>query len=398
MMALWVLLFWLALVLVLYTYAIYPILLGVISGFYQLWSDVRYIGSSCSRRHSAVNSELPVVAIVIAAHNEEACIDKRIRNLLACDYPREKLRIYIGSDGSSDGTNELVQPYADQGKLQFFPFARNRGKVAVLNELMALVQEPITIFSDANTEFSPDVPARLASHFNDPAVGGVCGELRLVDAEGNANKDGVYWRYERTLKYLEGRIDALLGANGAIYAIRSDLWKPLDEDVMVDDFFIAMRIAQQGYTLRYDPEAVAHEETPPDLGDEFKRRARIGAGNYQACFRMKELLVPTFSWRWFAYISHKVIRWFVPHLMLLALLSNVLLCFGADSALYRVLLLLQVLLYAYCVLAKPLVDKQRIGGLLSLPVFLVWMNVAFAVGFYRFISGVGGGGWQRTKR
>lgn len=206
----------------------------------------------------------------------------------------------------------------------------------------------------------------------------------------------MYWRYERMLKFLEGRIDALLGANGAIYAIRASLWEPLETDTMTDDFVIAMRVVLQGYQLKYDPQAIAYEETPPELGDEVNRRARIGAGNYQACFRLKELLVPSFSWRWYSYISHKVLRWFVPHFMLLALLSSALL--ATSGGVYVGLLAAQVLLYLYCIAAKPLVDSGRIGGVMSLPVFLVWMNFAFALGFYRLLRGVAGGSWQRTRR
>ena len=165
-----------------------------------------------------------------------------MENLLTLDYPHEKLTFLIGSDGSSDKTAEILSQF-NIDNLQVYIFDLNRGKMSVLNDLVDKAQDDFIIFSDANTHFQTDTVQQLTRHFNNKNIGGVCGELHLVDGDSGDNKDNVYWRYEQVLKFHESRLNALQGANGAIYAIRKSLFIPLPSNTIVDDFQIAMNVS-----------------------------------------------------------------------------------------------------------------------------------------------------------
>ena len=389
--------FWGSVLTIVYSYALYPILLMVCSGTKKLLSDNRFIWRSHGRRTETDkgDEQLPAVTVVIAAYNEQSCIAQRVANILAQDYPADKLTLLVGSDGSKDDTANILAAI-DDARLTACLFSENRGKVSVLNDLLAQVSSEITVLTDANTQFEPDTIRQLVRHFSDARVGVVCGELRLMDAETGNNRDGVYWRYERLLKFHESRLDALLGANGANYAIRTHLYQPLATNTVVDDFKIAMDIVRAGYQLKYDPQAIALEESAPSIEGEMGRRIRIGLGNYQACFAMTWLLNPANGWRFFSYISHKLLRWFVPHLMLLALLSNLMLL---EQWGYCLLLALQGAFYTLALYGYHKHKKgHRLPAVVSLVVFFTTMNYALGVGFVRYFTTNIQGSWQRTER
>ncbi|MEH6625330.1 MAG: glycosyltransferase family 2 protein [Motiliproteus sp.] len=388
------LLVWLSIGLIAYTYFIYPILLFILSGLKQSMRDTSYLWRRHQRRSKALN-EFPAVSIVIAAYNEEGCIEQRVKNLLELDYPKDRLTIYIGSDGSSDTTAEILRSIHDD-RLNAHIFDVNRGKMSVLNDLMSEVQDEIVIMSDANTHFEKDAVSKLVRHFDRPEIGAVCGELHLVDAASGENKDSVYWRYEQVLKFHESRLGALLGANGAIYAIRKELFRPLPANTIIDDYQIVMNVAQQNFKTVYDPEAVAVEEVAPGLTAEEGRRIRIGLGNYQAFFSMYWALNPSLGWRFFTYVSHKVIRWFVPHLMIVALVSNFLMI---GEPFYALLFLLQLLFYwiAYRGIVKQKANQSP-STIVALCAFFVSMNFSLLIGFIRYFNSNVQGSWQRTSR
>jgi cellulose synthase/poly-beta-1,6-N-acetylglucosamine synthase-like glycosyltransferase len=339
--------------------------------------------------------ELPKVAIIIAAYNEESCIEARINNLLNLDYPEDKLTIHIGSDGSSDATASLLQGFAAHN-IKTHIFDVNRGKMSVLNDLIAAAQAEILVMSDANTYFKPDVIKKLVRHFKNENIGAVCGELHLVDAKSGDNKDSLYWRYEQVLKLHESHLGALLGANGAIYAMRKSLFKPLPKNTIVDDFQIVMNIARQNFQTIYDPQAIAIEEVAPSLEAEEGRRIRIGLGNYQALFTMPWALNPLLGWRFFTYVSHKVLRWFVPHFMLLAFVSNI---FLLTHHFYQITFIVQLAFYLiawYGIKQQKRGDK--VNSIIALIAFFVAMNIALFRGFIRYFSANVQGTWQRTTR
>ena len=389
---------------VLYSYALYPVVLFVIGAINQGLRDVAFVFRKRDRRidagHAEAEPDWPPVAVVISAYNEETHIVSRIENLLALDYPEDRLRAYIGSDGSRDRTAELMAQFKNEPRVVALPFEVNRGKASVLNDLVSRTVEPIVVFSDANTYFERSALKRLVSRFRDPKVGGVTGELRLLGNAGGDNQDSLYWRIEQFLKFFEARIGALLGANGAIYAIRSELWQPLRPDTICDDFCVAMNVSAAGHRLVYEPKAWAEEDTPEQIGEEVKRRIRIGIGNFQALARHPQYLTRTSLATAFAYISHKVLRWTAPHLLLLALAASVVLAVQQQqSSGWAVYALAQATSYVLAWAGWRLTTRGvKLPTLVKLAAFLFALNWAFLVASWRFSTGRATGSWGRTSR
>jgi cellulose synthase/poly-beta-1,6-N-acetylglucosamine synthase-like glycosyltransferase len=382
--------------LVIYSYALYPFVLALVAGWVQLVRDARYVLGKQDRRMQAEPAEWPSVAVIISAYNEQVHLQDRIDNLLALDYPPGLLRCYIGSDGSRDGTAAILSACQD-ARVEACVFEVNRGKASVLNDLVSRATESVLVFSDANTFFHRDALKRLVKHFDQPGVGGVSGELRLKGSGGD-NQDSLYWRVEQFLKFFEARIGGLLGANGAIYAIRRSLWKPLKPDTICDDFCVAMNVSAAGHRLVYEPTAWAEEDTPEAIAEEYNRRVRIGIGNFQALVRHSEYITRTSWGTAFAYLSHKVLRWVAPHLLLTALVLSFVLgllqCAG-----WLVFAFAQLAAY---VLAAWLYRRTQRGGgmpgLLRIAAFLYALNWAFLVASWRFAKGDFRGSWARTER
>ncbi|MFC1453218.1 glycosyltransferase family 2 protein, partial [Verrucomicrobiota bacterium] len=274
------------------------------------------------------------VCILFSAHNEEGHIAERLGNLLGQEYPSERVTIRVGIDGSSDRTASIAREFARKHpNIRVHEVSERRGKIAMLKDLVARSTEDVLVFTDANTEFEPRAVATLVSHFADPGLGGVCGRLVFAPSiNGNAAGAGTsihgspdasssersYWLWETGLKEMESRANSCLGANGAIYAIRRELfWKDIPDNTIIDDFVIGMKVREQGMLMVYEPDAVAHEALPAKIEHEWRRRVRIGAGDYQALAFCRRCLLPRygrFSWMFW---SHKVLRWFTPHLTLL---------------------------------------------------------------------------------
>ncbi len=341
------------------------------------------------------DEQLPQISLLIAAYNESRVIGKRLENALAMDYPRDKLEIVIASDGSSDGTNEIVERYADRGVV-LLAFPQRRGKSVVLNDAVSRLRGDVMLLSDANTMMDPQAARCLVRWFSDPAIGAVCGWLDLYDTRVGCNADGIYWRYESFLKRCEGRLDAMLGANGAIYAMRRDLFQPIQADTLIDDLTIPLLAKlHSGCRIVYDKRAVAFEQTAPDIQAEFRRRARIGAGGFQAIARLWQLLHPRFGWTAFAFLSHKVLRWCSPFFLVGMLLTNLLL---ARVPGYGTLLLAQIAFYALASVGNWITLRGWTGRLLRLPALFTVMNLALLVGFVRWLRGPQSAVWVRTQR
>lgn len=378
------LVFWLSACLVCYAYAGYPVI---------VWALSRVFGRAAVAPPSAAH--LPSISLLIAAHNEEDVIGARIDNALALDYPPDRLEIVVASDGSSDCTTDVVQEYLGRG-VKLLAYPENRGKASVLNDSIPLLRGDLVLLSDANTLTDRSAARRLVRWFQRPEVGAVCGKLVLTDPATGRNVDSVYWRYETFLKRCEGRLGALLGANGAIYAIRRSLFHYLPGDTIVDDFVIPLQAKlESGCEIVYDAEAVAFEETAPDMRVEFRRRARIGAGGFQAISRLGRLLLPRYGWTSLAFLSHKVLRWLCPFFLACGLAANLLL---VRSPFYAFLLAVQGLLLAAAALGRVVPGSGLLSRVLRLPALFTSMNVALAVGFWRWLSGRQGGAWERTSR
>ena len=376
--------FWVSVALVAYVYAGYPLLLGICA---------RLFGRR--RQPPPAAGEPPRISVIIAARNEESVIGERVQNLLDLDYPADRLEILIASDGSTDRTCEIVRQFASP-RVRLFAFETNRGKAAVLNDMVAAAQGEILLLSDANTMMNRAAASRVARWFADPAVGVVCGRLVLVDPETGNNVDGLYWKYETFLKECEARLGALLGANGAIYAMRRTLFPALGERIAVDDFVIPLLARlRSGTTIVYEPEAYACEETPAEIRAEFTRRSRIGAGGFQSLTLLWPLLALSWGWTAFAFLSHKVLRWAGPFFLLAALASSAVLM---REPLFAVAWWAQTLLYAIAALGYFSPRKGGIYRFVRLTTMFAAMNLALLNGFYLWVTARQGGAWQRTAR
>lgn len=373
------LLFWCAISILVYTYLLYPLLLKCLV-------TPQPVAQS-------IPDTWPSVDVILSAYNEESCIAERLENLLQQDYAG-RYRILVASDGSQDQTGPILERFSDP-RIQAQVFTENRGKVTVLNDLVAQSDADILVFTDANTFFEADTIHQLVTTFQGN-IGAVCGELHLYTEEGNQNSDGLYWRYEQFLKQSESSLGALLGANGAVYAIQRALYQPLPKSTVVDDFCIVMNIKRQGYDVVYNDAAKAKEEVAPSLQDEYGRRVRIGLGNYRAFMQNLWALSPSRGILSWCYWSHKVLRWFGPHWLLLALIANM---FLIMVPFYQFTMLSQVLFYGIAWLGhRKISQNQPLASWISIITFFVSMNLALGQGFLRFLQGNQQGAWKRTAR
>jgi cellulose synthase/poly-beta-1,6-N-acetylglucosamine synthase-like glycosyltransferase len=386
-------LFWLAVGVVLHTYVIYPLVLIALDAAAQAWSAWEYLGGN-ERRRPPAQLGLPHVSVLIAAWNEGPCIGRRIENLLEQDYPADKMEILIGSDGSTDDTDAIVQHYASRGVR--LSRAERCGKAGVLSRLVSLARGEVLVMTDANTQFERDAIRHLVQPLRDDEVGLVCGRLRLHSPEGAPRAEGAYWKLESLLKLYESRRGCVMGANGGIYAVRKHLFPPLPAGTVVDDFVAALRVLEAGSEVRYEPEAVAHEEAAPDHSGEYRRRVRIAAGCFRAISRHRDLLSPRHGFTAFALWSHKMFRWLVPHAMMVALLSNLLL--ARSGRIYTFTLLGQCAVYLFAALSLLGLTPRRLRGVADAAAHFVEMNAALLVGFVKYSRGAQGQTWTRTER
>jgi len=357
------------------------------------------------------------VTILFSAHNEESVIRARLENLVTCLESagrRVSADIQVGVDGSADKTADIARAVATEHRcIHVHEFRVRRGKVAVLKELVRLSErdgasresrEALLVFTDANTRFGADAIGKLLAYFDDPRVGGVSGRLVFLQGPEPAASAGekAYWLWETELKTKESTLDSCLGANGAIYAIRRDLfWADIPDNTIVEDLVVGMKVREQGFRMLYEPEAVAEEEFP-DVSDEWRRRVRIGSGDFQALWLCRRCLLPRYGVFAWTFWSHKVFRWLTPHmLILLVLICPILMATGQAHGL---LLGGGSLVLAAALLCGALAGRfVKPGSLWFLRPFrlchhFVTMQAALFVGFLRFCRGGLPGYWERTPR
>jgi cellulose synthase/poly-beta-1,6-N-acetylglucosamine synthase-like glycosyltransferase len=386
-------LFWLAVGCILHTYLIYPLVLIALDAIWQARGAWSYLSGN-ERRRPPAQLGLPQVTILIAAFNEAPCIKRRIENLLEQDYPPDKLEILVGSDGSTDETDAIVQHYAARSVR--LSRGERVGKAGVLSRLVSLAKGEVLVMTDANTEFERDAVRHLVQPLRDPEVGLVCGRLRLHSPVGAPVTESAYWKLESLLKLYESRRGCVMGANGGIYAVRKHLFAPLPAGTVVDDFVAALRVLASGSRVRYEPEAVAHEEAAPDHTGEYRRRVRIAAGCFRAISQYRDLLSPRHGFTAFALWSHKMLRWLVPHAMVVALLTNLII--ARSGRIYSVALLAQCVLYLFAALSLLGLTPRKLRAVTDAAAHFVEMNAALLVGFVKFSRGAQGQTWTRTER
>ena len=390
------LLFWLFIFVIIYTYAGYPLLVSLLARL------------APRRPPGQLPEQLPGVTLLIAAYNEEPVIGAKIENSLTLDYPRERIQILIASDGSVDRTGEIVRGYAAQG-VELVHSPERRGKTAAINRAVPLARGDVIVFSDANNFYSPSALRELVAPLSDPSVGAVSGAKTIERGDGALGEsEGLYWKYESFIKMQETRLGSCLGVAGEILAIRRELFEPLPERVINDDFYIAMRIIRRGYRVVYAPRARSTELASVSAGDEVARRSRIVAGRYQAITLAPKLLPfrrPVVIWE---VLSHKFLRPLVPLAMAGAAITNVIALIqppATGPALLRLappinwmLLLAQAAFYALAWLGNRTGHDGKLGKALYVPAFLLNSNLAAVIGLYRFATGRQTNLWQRARR
>jgi cellulose synthase/poly-beta-1,6-N-acetylglucosamine synthase-like glycosyltransferase len=380
------LMFWTAFGLIAYTYVFFPLLLAVLA---RLFGSRQTELPGCG-----ANEELPKVAMIIAAYNEQEVLTAKLANTWSLDYPADKFEILIGSDGSNDRTTEILKSCSDN-RLRTVAFADRRGKISVLNDLLKLTVADVIVMSDANTMFAPDAIRKLVAHFADERVGCVSGKLTL-EQDGGVSGEGIYWKYEGWIKHNESRLGFLIGCNGGIYALRRVLYDPLPESTIIEDFVLTLRVIEKGYLVRLEPRACATEPACATARAEMVRKIRIGAGGWQALGLTRSVLSPRFGAAACAFWGHKVLRWMVPHFYLVGVTANIALVLGSYSS---------VPFYAWCLAAQicgafVAVAAFRSGGRSfpkwSRPIsYFYLMNYALALGFLRYLFRTQRVTWER---
>ncbi len=382
-----IILFFIIIFLIINSYIIYPILVQLLSLFV---SHKKYDETT-----------FHPVSILISAYNEEKVIESRVMNLLNQDYDLNKIEILIGSDCSDDRTNDILIGLSKKiSNLQIFLFNERRGKGAVLNDLVSHARNEILIFTDANTTFAKDAIKKLTIHFNDSKIGGVSGKLILIE-DRLSFYDGVeeqkYWNYENFIKKSEGNLGILIGANGGIFAIRKELYAniPIDKPV-TDDFFISIAVLKKGYKFVYEADALATESIAKDLEIEFKRKVRFAATNFQTISFFKSLLLNKNILLSYALWSHKILRWFVPILLLMLFILNMILINYSPILTY--IFYIQILFYSLAFLGYVLLKlKIRIIPL-TLSFYFLMSNYALLLGLLNFLKKKHSLKWQSTPR
>jgi cellulose synthase/poly-beta-1,6-N-acetylglucosamine synthase-like glycosyltransferase len=322
------------------------------------------------------------VSIVISAHNESAGIAARIENLMSLDYPRSCIEILVGLDGCTDDTAERAKALGNDA-VQVIEFAERRGKPSVLNALVGLARGEIVIFADARQRFDPAALRSLVAPFADPSVGAVSGELVLTGGDGRPIERGLglYWRIEKGIRRMESETGSVVGATGAIYAIRRRLYEPLPQDAILDDVLVPMRVARRGGRVVFEPRARAYDQAPSSPSREFTRKVRTIAGNFQLFARERwllgfgnPLLLRT--------LSHKGLRLLTPLLLAAAFIANL---FLLNRPLFQILLIAQVAFYVTAFLGRSL-ERARVPGL-GAPYVVCLLAWATTVAFFSYLAG-----------
>lgn len=345
------------------------------------------------------DEELPDITLLVAAYNEFDYVDEKMQNSLALNYPVQKLHLMWVTDGSDDGTPELIREQYPQVEVLHQP--ERRGKIAAMNRAVKFVKTPIIVFSDANTVIGVDSLRRIAALFSRPDVGCVSGEKRILNEEKAAASsagEGIYWKYESTLKRWDAELYSAVGAAGELFAVRTELFNEVEPDTLLDDFIISLRIAMKGYRIEYDPDAYAAEWASASIAEELKRKIRIAAGGIQSVVRLYPLLnIFKYGVLSFQYISHRVLRWVVtPFLLPLALIFNVLL--APESPLYTIMLVLQGLFYLGGFIGQQLEHRKLKVKIFFIPYYFLFMNYAVFLGFFRYLRNQQSVNWERARR
>jgi biofilm PGA synthesis N-glycosyltransferase PgaC len=365
--------------LILYTYVGYPLLITLLA----------------RTRPSPPVAKCPItpeVSVVIAAHNEEDCIEGKLANSLAVDYPPDLLEIVVASDGSDDGTDEIVRRYPSD-RVHLVPVPRG-GKAAALNAGVARARGEILVMTDAREEVDPTAVHALVANFADARVGAVSGELHLRGRERTEGGEGVglYWRYEKAIRRAESLFDSTVGVTGALYALRRALFVPLDPRTILDDVALPMEVVRAGYRVVFEPAARVFDVLAETPRREYGRKTRTLAGNFQLLELQPSLLLPR-NRLLFQLLSHKIGRLLVPWCLVALFTASAVLALSG-SPFYTAAFASQVAFYLLAALGWLRSRYGRGPRFLDLPYSFTFLNLAAAAGFLAYLRGAHTAGWK----
>lgn len=383
--------FWISIFLIVYTFIGYGFVLYLLVKVKSLFS------TPFSFKKDAV---LPGITVLVAAYNEEDIIEEKISNTLALNYPKDKVQVIFITDGSTDRTAEKVSAYPEVTLLHSDARA---GKMAAIKRAIPFLEMEIVVFTDANTFLNKDALLELVKHYQNPKVGAVAGEKRILveeTADASSAGEGFYWKYESLLKKWDYALYSGVGAAGELFSIRKALYQPVESDTIIDDHMIAMRIAENGHIIAYEPDAYAMETASADVKEELKRKIRIAAGGIQSILRLKKAAnpfhYPVFT---FQYISHRVLRWTItPFLLILALILNAWIAYDTRSLFYQVLFSLQVFFYLLSLIGLYFENRNIRIKALFIPYYFCVMNYAVIAGIFRYYQKNQSAAWEKSKR
>lgn len=381
-----VLAYWISLCIIVYTYFGYGVIISILAKF------------KSPKNKSKAFAELPKVTLLIAAYNEEEIIEDKIRNSLSLDYPKDKVEIAFVTDGSDDKTVDIIQKYPE---LKLFHSAKRAGKIAAVNRVMTLINQPITVFSDANVMINKEGLKSLVEKFADPKTGAVSGEKVVISSKADgasSSGEGFYWRYESYLKKCDAQWNTLVGSAGEFFGIRTALYAPINENTLIEDFVMTMELASKGFKVDYADNAIAAETGSLNIEEETKRKVRISAGGIQAVILLTKLLNPfKYGKLSFQYISHRALRWtLMPLAIVMALVSNLLVANG--SALFSILLLGQIVFYGLALIGYLVRNKKTKLKVAYIPYYFIYMHYCVVLGWIKYFSGKQKVTWDKAKR
>ena len=386
--------FWMGVFLVFYTYIGYGMLLWV------LVKMKRFVKGKAVKAALPADEDLPDVTFMVCAYNEQDVVDMKMENTLQFNYPHDKLHIMWVTDGSTDATNDRLSRYPGV-EIVFSP--ERKGKTAALNHGISMVKTDLTIMTDANTMVNPEAIREMVRCFQDPQVACVAGEKRVMarhEGQAAAEGEGLYWKYESTLKKMDSELYSAMGAAGELNAIRTRLYQPMPENALLDDFVMSMRMVDQGYRIAYSPDAYAMEYGSADLNEESKRKRRIAAGGLQSIWWLRSMMNPLRNpMVAFQFVSHRVLRWSITPVALLALIPlNVALVLMKAGTVYNIIWALQLLFYLAAFIAWVMERQGRKNKLLYVPYYFLFMNLNVFKGMKYLCSHQSSGAWEKAKR
>ena len=391
-----IVLFWILLFILFYTYVGYALVLFVLLKLKKLLFPNRFIKTD--------NSYEPDVCLFVTAFNEKDYVQQKVENSFSLDYPKEKIQYVWVTDGSDDGTPELLKKYEN---LEVYHLDERRGKMHAMNRGVKFVKAPIIIFSDTNTILGNQSIREIVAKFSNKKTGCVAGEKRIVEKDADAAAgagEGLYWKFESWIKNMDAELNTAVGAVGELFAIRTELFEDVETDTLLDDFIISLRIAQKGYHIAYTPNAYAEETASLNVKEELKRKIRIAAGGVQTIFRLKSLLNPfkngLLSWQYF---SHKVLRWtLAPISLFLIFVVNFLIVVQqgswTDLSFFSVFFYFQLFCYILAAVGWYFENKKIRFKILFVPYYFVTINYASIRGILRYFKGKQSVKWEKSKR